>query len=449
MTDVLCAAFLLAGALTPLRWTETRFGAYSLRFLSLSIYLAIGPRVAWLTLGAAAIATLAFIVHGRIFMRAKAEVRMRAGSVITAAIASAVAMAVANLAAGAIHVGYPVPVTPLSSMVVQVKFWGVVNVAGAIGIVVDEVLARTLIRPPESDPTLKQLEPTVSSYVLAAVSSAPLLFAAQAVFDPSSLLPWTIALSWTFLLSAAFARQLERRWRIAQLVDELATKERLAAVGEVGARVVHQTRHQLGLIGITVHRITKRVSSLSGDDASVVREELEKLGEVQRELSDMLTGVLRQTSRTGPAALTSYADVVGNVARRLDALAVSRGVRLEVGDLAAAGAASPAHPDNVSDAIFNVVENALVAAQAEVVVGAAVRGATLVISVADDGPGMPASVIQRAAVPFVTTKIDGTGMGLAIARAAVEGERGALRIARAASGGCLIEIAVPIAVVTT
>lgn len=71
------------------------------------------------------------------------------------------------------------------------------------------------------------------------------------------------------------------------------------------------------------------------------------------------------------------------------------------------------------------------------------RESALVLSVADDGPGLPDHVLERATEPFFTTKPDGTGMGLAIARAAFEEEGAALLIGNDAKGGCLVEIVVP------
>jgi two-component system sensor histidine kinase FlrB len=165
---------------------------------------------------------------------------------------------------------------------------------------------------------------------------------------------------------------------------------------------------------------------------------------VQRELSDTLTRELRPSPEgdAGPPA-SSYAEIVEAVTRRLDPLAATRGVRLEVGDLEAGRTVSPAHADNVSHAVFNVLENALVAAHASVQVSIGRREGRLVISVADDGPGMRPSVLARAAQPFVTTKTDGTGMGLAIARAAAEGEGGRLSLGDGQGGGCRVEIDVP------
>jgi len=84
-----------------------------------------------------------------------------------------------------------------------------------------------------------------------------------------------------------------------------------------------------------------------------------------------------------------------------------------------------------------------VAARRGVRVDAATRDGGLVLSVVDDGPGMQREVLARATEPFVTTKPDGTGMGLAIARAAVGEEGGALRLANGQTGGLRVELIFP------
>lgn len=439
MTELVSAAFLFVAALTPLRWTAARYAPFTFRVITLATFLALGLAAAKLALGAVTVGAAIVLVYGRV--RAAPEMRARAGAMLAAGVANLAAMFCADAVVRALHLGYPIPVTPLASMPVEARFWLVVNVFAITAAVLDEAIGRLVLRKGPPDHEMERLLPAVSAYLIAGITVAPLQIAAHAAYDATSPLPWVVALAWVFLLNAAFARQLDRQRRIAELMEELATKERMAAVGEVAARVVHQTRHQLGLIGITVHRINKRVSSLSGEDARVVGEELEKLGEVQNELSGMLTSVLRQTASSASATSSSYADVVAAVARRLDALAVSRGVVLDVRDLEALRGASPKSAENVSHAVFNVLENALVAARAKVVVEAVERGDARVIRVVDDGPGVPESVMTRAAVPFVTTKAEGTGMGLAIARAAVAEEGGTLAIAN--RDGCTVEIVVP------
>lgn len=58
------------------------------------------------------------------------------------------------------------------------------------------------------------------------------------------------------------------------------------------------------------------------------------------------------------------------------------------------------------------------------------RGRGVIVSVEDDGPGVPAEFVDRLFVPFFTTKPDGTGLGLAISEKIVRAHEGDLRYAR-------------------
>lgn len=447
--DAIVVGFLVVGALVQLRLSDTRFTSFADRFFGFVTFTVLGARVVWLALLAGVIACAAFLGSSRWLGRF--EARERAKIAAASAVDTMAAVAAAHVVVRALGGSYPVPIVPFSSHHVRVVFWVPALVYVLVTAAVDAALIRFVIKVRNDDPRLERIEPEASSLFTAVVASAPLVIAARVLYDPSAVMPFVVVLAWTFLLNIAFARLLARRRRIGVLLDELSTKERLAAVGEVSARVVHHTRHQLALIGISAHRIEKRATSLPSEDAEVVREELKKLGDVQRELSDMLTNVLRSTKDEPGASPSraSYADLVTAVARRLDALAVSRGVRLVLGDLSPAHRASPAHPDNVSDAIFNVLENALVVARNEVTVAAETRGDKLIVAIRDDGDGMPSEVMARAKNAVITTKVDGTGMGLVLARAAVEGESGALVIRNRNEGGCQVELAVPLLEVRT
>jgi signal transduction histidine kinase len=58
--------------------------------------------------------------------------------------------------------------------------------------------------------------------------------------------------------------------------------------------------------------------------------------------------------------------------------------------------------------------------------GAAGRqaAATLVVEIADDGPGVPGDIVERVFNPFFTTKPQGSGLGLAIVRKIVDAHNG-------------------------
>ncbi len=439
MIDAVCVALLLGGSAVAVPWRDGRYLHYVFSFVAFEAFLALGPRAAWLVLGAGAAGVLGHVAWSRMRPPAPPGSQAVARSLGATTVASAAGMLASDVLVRRLGTGYPVPVATLGDLV---RFSALLACLFATSALAKAALLRVLAG--DGTRPVPEGESGSALYSIGAVVGAPMHYAAHPLLAHGWTGAWVAATGWAFLLNEVLRRELDRDRRAQVLVRELARKERLSAVGEVTARIVHQTRHQLGLIGISAHRIGKRAGALSGDDARVVHEELAKLDEVQRELAEMLTSDLRDASRpalAGPAL--TYSDVVAAVVKRLGALAETRGVRLELGPIEPAAAARPANAENVSHGLFNVIENALAVARAVVRVDATRRGGTLVISVLDDGPGLEPAVLDRATEPFFTTKTKGTGMGLAIARAAFEEEGAALHVANRPQGGCAVEIAVP------
>jgi signal transduction histidine kinase len=78
----------------------------------------------------------------------------------------------------------------------------------------------------------------------------------------------------------------------------------------------------------------------------------------------------------------------------------------------------------------NLVDNALDAAKSHVSVAASREGDTVVVTVVDDGPGVPPEIRERVFDPFFTTKPvgQGTGLGLDIARRLVLRHHGEIEV---------------------
>ncbi len=73
---------------------------------------------------------------------------------------------------------------------------------------------------------------------------------------------------------------------------------------------------------------------------------------------------------------------------------------------------------------------------------------SLILSVEDNGPGIPEAIQERVFEPFVTGRKrdihrSGTGLGLAIARGIVERHRGTIQAARSSMGGALFAVTLP------
>ncbi|HEX8114612.1 MAG TPA: sensor histidine kinase, partial [Kofleriaceae bacterium] len=369
--------------------------------------------------------------------------RARVIGVAAAALATGVAMLVTHAVRAALGMhAYPLGFGRPGDVA---RFMLALAVLYAAFTSVKEALLRVALRGhadrAEPEPVL---ETSALLYVLGGVVGAPMQLAAYAVYAGDSQLTWVCVMLWSVLVNAVIAREVGRMWQVGALLRELAVKERLAAIGETTARIVHQTRHQLGLIGFIVHRIERRIGGLPEADLAVVRGELAKLGEVQDELRRMLARDLRGEPAGEPVPRATYAALIRRAVARLDGLAAARGVIVEAQQLTAAEPLGPRATEHIAQALFNVLENAIVAARGKVQIAACRDGAALVLSIADDGPGLAPAIADTALDPFATTKPDGTGMGLPIARAAIGEEGGALRIGRAPGGGLAVDFVVPV-----
>ena len=82
--------------------------------------------------------------------------------------------------------------------------------------------------------------------------------------------------------------------------------------------------------------------------------------------------------------------------------------------------------------------------QREVVVrSGSASGQNVRVSVADRGPGIPPADLERIFEPFVTTKPQGMGLGLAICRSIVKAHGGRLWAANSPEGGAMLHVELP------
>ncbi|MQA86163.1 MAG: HAMP domain-containing protein [Streptosporangiales bacterium] len=167
------------------------------------------------------------------------------------------------------------------------------------------------------------------------------------------------------------------------------------------------------------------------------------LVDVQRltRLSEDLLALARldATSPAGPGEVgpADLGPLAATVAERFDAAGVS--VAVDVGDPETRAVASP---DEVDRVLTNLVANAVRHAASRVVVGVRAEPGWAVLTVIDDGPGIPAEDRERVFERF--TRLDdardqdagGAGLGLAIVAETVSRYRGRVALADAGPGLC-------------
>ncbi len=230
--------------------------------------------------------------------------------------------------------------------------------------------------------------------------------------------------------TANSALTLERR---------LSRAENLAAMGRLTATLAHEIKNPLAIVRGSAKRLGKMEPEQQALTDSIV-EEVDRLSRtVNRYLQFARGEQVPGESGDAVAALTATLDLLeGEFHDR----------RVQLAREFAPGAA-PVRLDSESlkQVFLNLVLNALEATPegGRVRVTAAVADGRLEVVVHDSGPGLAPDVLARLGEPFVTTKAQGTGLGLFLARRLLRAAGGDLAANNAASGGAVVRVHLPIA----
>jgi signal transduction histidine kinase len=106
-----------------------------------------------------------------------------------------------------------------------------------------------------------------------------------------------------------------------------------------------------------------------------------------------------------------------------------------------------ADPELLSQAILNLLRNAADAVeevdQPAILLSCKASGREIVLTVSDNGPGIPAERLQEIFVPFYTTRKSGSGIGLTLARQIALAHGGRIEAENNPGGGALFRMILP------
>ena len=298
-----------------------------------------------------------------------------------------------------------------------------------------------------------------------------------------------VGLSATLLAALALTSALFAR-RALRPIDEIVARARQIGQSNLAARLPHPgTQDEIGRLVDTLNAMLARIAHgvesqrrFTADASHELRSPLSRLraelevtlrrpregaeyeealrsclDEVERlsELTEELLLLARLDADQDPArpvAPTLLRPLMNDAFRRMSTHAHRRGVRLVL-DGPSSALAVKASPVAVSLALTNVLENAIKFSPegAEVHLTLAAEGEEAVLAVSDSGPGVPEEEIPHIFERFHRgdaasgSEAHGFGLGLAISRAAVEGQGGRILAEAKPEGGAVFRIRLPLA----
>jgi len=220
----------------------------------------------------------------------------------------------------------------------------------------------------------------------------------------------------------------------------VARAERLSAIGEMAATVAHDIRNPLVAIGGFA-----RLLLADTPDGDARRAPLEVIVEEVNRLEGIVNKVLDDAKPVSPAGRAVQVNRLLEEAVKLLDHELSDGrivVRLQ---LDPGVPAIDADSDRLFEIVLNIVRNAIEAMPD----GGTLTIATLPLSdrveirFGDTGSGVPDSIRERIFSPFFTTKPDGSGLGLSVARQVVFEHGGSIGVDSVPGSGSTFTVTLP------
>lgn len=218
--------------------------------------------------------------------------------------------------------------------------------------------------------------------------------------------------------------------------------DRVAALIEaqrgVTADVSHQLRTPLAALRLRLELLVGELPPEQGEEVASMVEETNRLAR-------LVDGLLAVARADATAAAPQPQDLSALAAARVDAwrpVAAERGIEISLDVEHAVARATPGHLEQILD---NLLDNAIEALSAGdricVMVRARPDGAA--VTIADNGPGMPAEQRAHALDRFVTDRDGGSGLGLAIVRRLVTADHGSAALTETPGGGLTVQVVLP------
>ncbi len=229
------------------------------------------------------------------------------------------------------------------------------------------------------------------------------------------------------------------------LQAQLGRQDRLTTMGKMVAYLAHQIRTPLSSAMLYAGHLQDETLP-DKQKTPFAQKLLRQLNNVEQQISDLLIFASGNQNRDQQIAVQ---DLFWRLQKEVASTATLEGVEVQY-ENNSCDFTLTCNPAALISAILNLINNAREAHlessnQNELTINVcgSVTDNRLLLTIEDNGPGISHEDIGRVLEPFFTTKMKGTGLGLAVVQAVAESLGGTLRLGKAVAGGLKVELSLP------
>ncbi|RUM87259.1 MAG: hypothetical protein DSZ23_06115 [Thermodesulfatator sp.] len=229
--------------------------------------------------------------------------------------------------------------------------------------------------------------------------------------------------------------------------QQLVQSEKLAAIGKVTAGIAHEINNPLNNINLTAEVLLEDMENMTPEE----RSEFIKDILVQTERAREIVHNLLQFSRMKKAKVKERVDVADLIENTFALLknelkithtkvksSYEKGMAFVLGN-----------PNQLQQVLVNIILNAIQAmgegGKLAVNLNVDKKKKKVLVTIEDNGPGIPQNVLGHILEPFYTTKKDGTGLGLSVSYGIIKDHKGDIRIDSREGKGTKVIVELPLA----
>jgi len=236
-----------------------------------------------------------------------------------------------------------------------------------------------------------------------------------------------------------FVQNAAQAIRNAELNEKLIQKEKLSAVGQVIGMVMHDLRTPIKNIKFITDMM--REDGEESDLIDLIDQSAEQASGIFEDFLDFIKEIPVQKKPVDLTKITAQVIEQNKGRDGWEDIVISTSIPENV--------SVPGDESKLRRVISNLVNNATdilhdhKIQNAEIGIAAVVNGKDLVLTISDNGPGIPPEILSTLFEPFVTKdKNNGTGLGLAIVKQYVDAHHG--KITATNNGGAVFTITLPL-----
>lgn len=242
---------------------------------------------------------------------------------------------------------------------------------------------------------------------------------------------------------------IQEQDNMLQRLNQLSHESRLMMLGQMTSEIAHEINQPLAAIGNYANAGIRMHDASNLDDTDTVNI-LQKITR-QVERVNNIIGHLRKLSQRRELRFETVEinQLIRETLRLIEAESHWYGIVLHE-QLADQQLWVRGDPILLNQVIMNIFRNALESTSSssegapQVTVTTERKTDNVVINISDNGPGINKELIKDIFSPFVTTKDNGVGLGLSVAKSIVDAHHGNITVDKALIGGTTFSIALPL-----